>query len=131
MRLKDTVNRSATTLDHTIQRDTGGFALPVPDMSGTTIADTTDFSGGLAAGYIQNFAGDQFFVGAEAFYNFETAETKNINGVLVTEIDLNSTYGGRLLAGANATDKLSLYAHGGVTVTCDPFSPRNSGRIRP
>ena len=121
---------SATTFDHTINRNTGGFAgLPVPDSSGVTTADSTDFSGGLALGYKHSFAENQYFIGAEGFYNFENGSSRNINGVLVTDIDLNASYGGRILAGVNATDKLSIYAHGGLTVL--DFDVRNSYTFAP
>jgi opacity protein-like surface antigen len=121
---------SATTFDHTINRNTGGFAgLPVPDTSGVTTAETTDFSGGLALGYKHSFGQGQYFIGAEGFYNFENASTRNINGVLVTDIDLDASYGGRVLLGVNATDKLSIYGHGGVTVL--DFDVRNSYTFAP
>lgn len=121
---------SASTSDHTINRNTGGFAgLPVPDTSGVTSADATDFAGGLALGYQQPFANDQFFVGIEGFYNVETGSSRNINGVLVTDIDLNASYGARVLAGVNATDRLSVYAHGGLTVL--DFDVRNSYTFAP
>ncbi len=121
---------SASSFDHTINRNTGGFVgLPVPDASGTTTADSTDFAGGVAAGYQQNFGGDRFFAGIEAFYNFETGSSENIAGVLVTEIDLDASYGARVLAGVNATDRLSLYAHGGLTVL--DFDVRNSYTFAP
>ncbi len=121
---------SGTSFDHTITRNTGGFAgLPVPDSSGVTTADSTDLSGGLALGYKHSFAEKRYFVAAEGFYNLENSSTTNINGVLVTNVDLDASYGGRLLAGVNATDRLSLYVHGGVTVL--DFDVRNSYTFAP
>lgn len=121
---------SGTTFDHTINRNTGGFAgLPVPDTSGVTTADSTDISGGLALGYKHNFAQNQYFVGVEGFYNLENGSSRNINGVLITDVDLNASYGGRVLLGVNATDRLSLYGHGGVTVL--DFDVRNSYTFAP
>lgn len=121
---------SASTFDHTIDRDTEGFAgLPIPDTSGTTTADSTDFAGGVALGYQQNFGQDRFFAGIEGFYNFETGSSENINGVLITEIDLDASFGARVLAGVNATDRLSLYAHGGLTFL--DFDVRNSYTFAP
>lgn len=120
---------SASTFDHTIDRNTEGFVLPVPDSGSTSTADSTDFAGGVALGYQQNFGQDRFFAGVEGFYNFETGSSENINGVLVTEIDLDASFGARVLAGVNATDRLSLYAHGGLTFL--DFDVRNSYTFAP
>ena len=42
---------SAITHEHTINRNTGGFVLPVPDSGGTTTVDDSDFGAGVALGY--------------------------------------------------------------------------------
>lgn len=106
----------STEAEHTIERNIGsGVALPVSDTSGVTSAHETNVSGGLAIGYEHDFMQEEFFVGLEGFYNVENTSTKNINSVLVTDVDINATYGGRMLVGINATDKLALYAHGGAT----------------
>ncbi len=106
---------SGTTLDHSIERNTGGTALPVPDVGGTSLVSETDLSFGAAIGYEQGIANSDFYWGAEAFYNFENGESRNINGVLVTDIELKSSYGARLIGGVNLTDKFSAYTHAGVT----------------
>lgn len=105
----------ASSLGHTIERAESTAGLPVADSNGVTSVEETALSAGVGLGYIHDL-NDQFFIGAEGFYNREDASTKNINGVLVTEIDLDATYGGRFIAGVRPTDRLSLYAHAGATV---------------
>jgi len=120
----------ASTLGHTIERNTRGFAgLPVPDTGGVSLVENTDLSGGVAVGYQQNIFDDRLYVGLEGFFTLEDGSSRNINGVLVTDIDLNFTYGGRLIGGVNVTDKFSVYAHGGVTVL--DFDVRNSYTFAP
>lgn len=105
----------ASSLDHTIERRASTPGLPVADSSGVTSSEETDAAFGLGVGYTFDIS-EQFYASIEGFYNAETAETTNINGVLVTDIDLDATYGARLIGGVNATDKLSVYAHAGATV---------------
>lgn len=112
-----------TTQDHGIERNTAGFELPVPDVGGSSYVSATDAALGIAAGYEFDL-GSNFFIGAEAFYNFENAGSRNINGVLVTDVSLESTYGVRLISGVDVTDKFSVYAHAGVTEA--EFDVRNS-----
>ncbi len=119
----------ASTLGHVIERNTAGFVLPVPDVGGVSSVENTDFSGGVAIGYQQNIFNDQFYLGLEGFFNFENGSTRNINGVLITDIDLNYTYGGRLIGGVNVTKGFSLYVHGGVTVL--DFDIRNAYTFAP
>lgn len=104
-----------TTQDHTIERNTAGTELPVPDVGGTSFVSETDLSGGVGLGYQQSFGNTGLFWGAEAFYNAEQGESRNINGVLVTDVELQASYGARLIAGAAVTDKFAVYAHAGVT----------------
>ena len=105
----------SSSLNHTIERNIGDTTLPVQDTSGVTTANDTGVSFGGAVGYIID-VNERFFIGAEGFFNFEEANTRNINSVLITDIDLEYTYGGRALLGTRVTDTFSLYAHGGVTV---------------
>ena len=118
----------SSTLGHTIERNASTSGLPVVDSNGVTTTEETDVSLGIALGYKVPIT-DKFFVGVEGFYNYETAESRNINGVLVTDIELNHTYGSRLLAGTNITDKFSLYVHGGATVL--DFDVNNSYTFAP
>ena len=120
---------SGSTFGHTIERNTGGVVLPVPDTGGVSNVEETEFSGGVGIGYLKNFADNKLFAGIEGYYDVEYASTRNINGVLVTELDLNATYGVRGLLGVNATDKLSLYAHGGLAVL--DFDIKNSYTFAP
>lgn len=106
---------SGQTLGHTIERDTAGTVLPVPDVGGVSRIEETDVAGGLAFGYEQNIGSGQLYWGAEAFYNAESGESRNINGVLITDVELESSYGARVILGANVTDTVKLYTHAGVT----------------
>lgn len=105
----------AQTLGHTIERDTEGVELPVPDVGGVSRIEETDAAVGIALGYQQGFGSGPLFWGAEAFYNAENAESRNINGVLITDVELESSYGARVLLGANVTDAVQLYTHVGAT----------------
>ncbi len=106
---------NTTTLEHSVTRSAATEGLPVADSNGSTFVDETDFGAGLGIGYEIGLTED-FFVAVEGFYNYESASTRNVNGVLVTDVDLNATYGGRVLSGAHITDKFSIYSHGGFTV---------------
>ena len=114
----------ATTQDHGITRDTDGVTLPVPDVGSSSFVSATDIAGGIAAGYEYSLGTSGFFVGAEAFYNFENAESRNINGVLVTDVSLEASFGARLISGVEITDKFAVYAHAGITEA--EFDVRNS-----
>lgn len=114
---------SSSTIGHQIERDTQGTALPVPDVGSTSRVQTDDLGAGIALGYQGRINGD-FFWGAEAFYSHESAESRNINGVLSTQIDHKATYGARALLGANVTDKFAIYGHLGVAQV--DFDLRNS-----
>lgn len=122
------LNVSNANLEHSIERNIGNATLPVQDTSGFTTASDSGIGGGAAVGYSFDLP-NNFFVGAEGFYNQENASTKNINSVLVTDIDLDATYGARFIAGAHVTDKFSLYTHAGATVV--DFDVRNSYTFAP
>jgi len=108
-------NIGLTSLGHTLERNEATSGLPVPDSAGISRVQSDDASVGLALGYHHNFTNNNFFVGGEAFYNHENASTRNIVGVLGTDINLNSSYGARLIGGVNVTPKFSLYGHVGYT----------------
>jgi len=112
------------TFSHTIERDTGTNETP----SITTRAEETDFGYGLSVGYqlpITNSA----FIGAELFYQDQDITTRNVNNLLVTELNLTASYGIKLKSGFNVNDKLDIYGFAGQT-TLDfdientyPFAP--------
>ena len=120
---------SSTTLDHTISRAQATPGLPVADTAGVFTADATDVSGGVALGYEFATVEERMYIGIEGFYNFENASSRNIASVLITDVDLEATYGARVLAGFNVTDKFSLYVHGGATVV--DFEVTNSYTFAP
>ena len=104
---------SAQTFGHEIERNTEA-GLGAPDQSFVTRTEDTGGAFGLALGYEQAI-NSSFYWGAEVFYNASDASSTNINGVLVTDIDIDSTYGVRGILGTNVTDKVQLYAHAGIT----------------
>jgi len=106
----------SSKLGHTIERNTGGLALPVPDTSGTTLVEETEAEIGVAIGYLFSSANGKFYYGPEAYVNYESAETRNINGVLIGDVELNYSYGARLIGGINITNEFSVYTHLGVKV---------------
>jgi len=122
-------NISATTSGHTLERNSATPGLPVTDTAGVGFSQSTDISGGLALGYEQNIGNGPFFLGAEAFYNFEDGNSRNIVGVLATDVSLNASYGARILAGVEVAPKLSLYGHVGYTKL--DFDLRNSYTFAP
>lgn len=98
---------------HEIERNTGA-TLVGPDPSAVTRTEDTGVSIGVALGYEQAI-NPSLYWGAEVFYNGSDASTRNINGVLVTDVDVDATYGVRGILGTNVTDKVQLYAHAGIT----------------
>lgn len=69
------------------------------------------------------------FLAAELFYTDENTETTNINNMLQTIIDLDTSYGLNLKAGFDITDKFSVYGIVGYTTlefdidNSYPFAP--------
>lgn len=115
---------SNVTFGHTIERNTGSNTTP----SITSRTEESDIGFGLSAGY-QFHVTDDFFLGADVFYQEQNVETRNINNLLITELSLNETYGLKLKAGVDVTDKFSVYGLVGQT-TLDfdinnsyPFAP--------
>ena len=68
----------------------------------------------MAVGYEQSI-NSSFYWGAEAFYNTTDVSTRNTNDVLITDIDIDATYGVRGILGTNVSDTVQLYAHAGIT----------------
>lgn len=113
-----------STLNHTIQRDTGEAANP----SITSFAEESDGAIGLNAGY-KFHVNENAFLAVEGFYTDENAETTNINNMLQTIIGLQSSYGINLKAGFDITDEFSVYGIVGMTIldfdidNSYPFAP--------
>jgi len=113
-----------TTQDHTSERNTGTNTTP----SITTSSEETDIGFGLALGYKTHINEKAFFV-VEGFYNKEGAETRNLNNLLITQVELDSTYGINLKAGVDVTNEFSIYGFIGSTwIDIDlhnsyPFAP--------
>ena len=113
-----------TTQEHSIERNTGTNTTP----SITSLSEETDLGFGLALGYKKHID-EKVFVAVEGFYNKESAETRNLNNLLVTEVDLESTYGVNLKLGFDVTPEFSVYGFIGSTwVDIDlhnsyPFAP--------
>ena len=108
-------NISSTGLGHSIERSIDSDAgLPVPDAGGVSSVEDSDFAVGIGIGYRADLNED-VFVGVEGFYDRIDNSSRNVNGVLVTDIDLKSSYGIRLLSGVNVNEKFSIYAHIGYT----------------
>jgi len=118
---------SALTFGHEIERNTGA-ALGDADQSFVTRTEDTGAAFGVALGYEQSINSSLYW-GAEVFYNSSDASTTNINGVLVTNVDVEATYGARGILGTNVTDRVQLYAHAGVTQV--DFEVNNSYTFAP
>ncbi|MCP4597963.1 porin family protein [Neptuniibacter sp.] len=100
----------SSTFGHELQRNTGAADNP----SITTFAEETDVAGGVFLGYKMHVT-DDTFVAAELFYNSESASTTNINNMLQTQLELESTYGVNFKAGVDVTEKFSVYGIAGAT----------------
>lgn len=105
----------ATNLGHTIERRQATPGLPVPDNAAFARREATELSFGVALGYEHQLPNNPFFIGGEAFYNFETGNQRNVAGVLVTNIGLEASYGARVIGGFDVTDKFAFYGHLGYT----------------
>jgi opacity protein-like surface antigen len=101
---------SNSTLTHTIERNTGSNQTP----SLSSRVEESDFGFGVTVGY-QFHVTDDIFLGAEAFYQEQDIETRNLNNLLITQLTLNNTYGVKFKAGVDVTDKLSVYGLIGQT----------------
>lgn len=114
----------SSSFGHTIQRDTSEATSP----SITSFTEETDVGFGIHAGYKHHITDDAFFA-AEVFYNSENAETTNINNMLQTQLELNSSYGVNFKAGVDVTDKFSVFGIAGATAldfdihNSYPFAP--------
>ena len=114
----------SSTLSHSIERNTGLATSP----SITSFAEETDAAIGLHLGYKHHVTND-VFVAAEVFYTDENVSTTNINNMLQTKINLQSSYGVNFKAGVDVTHKFSVYGIAGATAldfdihNSYPFAP--------
>lgn len=100
----------SSTFGHELQRNTADAANP----SITTYAEETDAAVGVFLGY-KTHVTDDAFVAAEVFYNAENAQTTNINNMLQTQLELESSYGVNFKAGVDVTNRFSVYGIAGAT----------------
>lgn len=103
------INVGQSTLAHEIQRDSGTNESP----SITTRTEDTDFNIGLNLGYHLSLS-ENWFSKFEVFYSFENAQSLNKNNLLVTKIDLNSSYGATVKPGYQVTEDFSVYGFFGI-----------------
>lgn len=99
-----------TQLGHSIRRETG--VQDVPSIS--TLTEETDLTLRFGVGYKQHVT-DRAFLAAEAFYAWENGSTSSVNGVLVSDLELDASFGGDVRFGYDITDDFSLYGLAGVT----------------
>lgn len=92
------------------QPNTGAAGGP----SGTVVDKETGVSFFGGVGY-KTHLGDDTFVRLDGFYSAEDVDTTIINNVLVNNVELNSSYGGDIKLGYDATDKLGIYGLIGAT----------------
>ena len=107
---------NSTTLQHNLSRNTGATGAaegPVGGPSITSVDQETGASFYVSGGY-RFEAFEDSFLEIEAFYADETAETQNINGVIVSDIELTSSYGVDVHLGQKITDKFSVYGLVGI-----------------
>ena len=102
---------NATTVEQSTTRNTGTNEPNVGPAGGpsiSTLAQDTGASFYVAGGYEFTPFQDAF-IGIEAYYADETAETQNLNNVKVTDLELTSSYGVDVKLGKNVTDDFSVY----------------------
>lgn len=107
---------NATTAEHGVNRNTGTNAPLVGPVGGPSLSSVDKDTGAsivVGAGYRHDFT-DTFYGEIEAYYTDETAETHNINSVLVTDVELKQSFGLDVHLGHQLTDKVSLYGLFGV-----------------
>ncbi|MEH6443561.1 MAG: outer membrane beta-barrel protein [Oceanospirillaceae bacterium] len=122
-------NVNSSSVEHSIERNLGSNPAAISgDSGGVSNVQDTAFAAGLGIGYKIDLNED-LYIAAEGFYEKNNNSSRNINGVLVTDINLESSYGVRLLAGVNVNKKFSVYAHGGYTEL--DFDIRNSYTFAP
>lgn len=101
---------TATDLTHEINRNTG----LMDSASISSSASDTNVGLRLGLGYKAHVS-ENVFVAVEGFYSFENSETENLNGMLVSRVDLDASYGADLRLGYDVTEKFAIYALAGIT----------------
>jgi len=101
---------TATDLSHNINRNTGEF----DSSSISSTVSETDIGFRLGLGY-KSHVSEDWFVAVEGFYAFESASTESLNGMLVSSLELNASYGGDIRVGYDVSDKFAVYALAGIT----------------
>lgn len=111
---------NSTTSEQGLTRNTG-TNLPTDAATGpangpslSTQDQDTGVSLFVGAGYRHDLPND-YFVSVEAFYADESAETLNINNVLVSEVELTESYGIDFRGGLEVTDRFAVYGLLGAT----------------
>lgn len=102
---------NSTTLTQDVSRNTGSNEPntgPAGGPSATTTDQDTGASVYVGAGYRFDVLDDSY-IEIEGFYADENAETKNLNNVLVSEVELTNSYGIDLHLGQQVTEKISVY----------------------
>jgi len=113
-----------STLAHEIQRDTGSDASP----SISTRNEETDIALRFSVGYTVDLT-EKTHVAVEGFYSLEDASTLSKNNLLVSRVNLDSTYGFNVKPGIHITEDFTLFAILGLTVldfelnNSYPFAP--------
>ena len=110
---------NATTVEQSLSRNTGTNLPTSPDTgaanggSFSTIDQDTGVGAFISGGYRFEFL-DDAFVEAEVFYADETAETENLNSLIISEVELKNSYGLDLHIGKQVTDTFGVYGLMGV-----------------
>lgn len=102
---------NSTTQENFQSRNTGSNEPNDGAASGasTTVVDK-DTSAGFALGVgLQKYVSEDIFLGAEAFYSTESADTTTLNNVKINHVTLNSTYGADVRLGTKLTEKVAVY----------------------
>lgn len=106
-----------TTIEQGLTRNTGSNGPTTGPADGPSLSSSdrdTSASVFLGLGYRWDLEND-YFTAIEVFYADETAETTNINNVLISNVELDSSYGIDFRAGLDVTDRFGVYGLIGAT----------------
>ena len=110
---------NSTTVEQSLSRNTGTNVPISPDTgaanggSFSTFDQDTGASAFVSVGYRFEFLSDSFLE-AEAFYADETAETQNLNSLIISEVELQNSFGLDVHLGKQVTDTVGIYGLMGV-----------------
>ncbi len=102
---------NSTSLTQTLTRNTGSNQPNTGPAGGPSISTSDKDTGAsfyVSGGYRFDVLSDSY-IEIEGFYADETAETKNLNNVLVSQVELKSSYGVDVHLGKQITDTFSVY----------------------